>query len=305
MTIPQVDDGDASTRPTVLGAATRVDPKTGVREIAEFFGSGAERLFGFIHLPPDQAEGVLVVCSPLYAEFTRNYRREVLIGRQLAGRGIAVQRFHYRGTGNSDGDPDALMIDSMIEDAALSAQQVIGVAGVKRVAFFGTRMGALVAAAVAREFEGSPLALWDPVVDASDYFREIFRAHRLHALRRGEPNQEPGDGIIQKLETAGRVDVLGYTITHGLYASARDRSLQQEAGDSSRPVLVMELGADRARQRVLEPLIAKWRRSGFTIDRRAVRQREPWWFTSGALVADETLAAPVDETASWVQTALA
>lgn len=46
----------------------------------------------------------VVVCPPTLAAFPSNYGREVAAARALAARGYAVQRIHYRGTGNSDGD---------------------------------------------------------------------------------------------------------------------------------------------------------------------------------------------------------
>ncbi len=84
------------------GAAWRA-VATGITEAAEFFGPPGERMLGLAHLPTSAASGVLV-CSSIQAEFAKNYRREVLLARALARQGRAVGRFHYRGTGNSDGD---------------------------------------------------------------------------------------------------------------------------------------------------------------------------------------------------------
>ncbi|MGQ0669868.1 MAG: alpha/beta hydrolase, partial [Actinomycetota bacterium] len=144
--------------------ASWVETSTGIRETASFFGSASERLFGVMHTPPAAPSGGVVVCSPLYAEFARNYRREVLLGRALAERGIAVQRFHYRGSGHSDGQPGAMTFASMLGDAAVAAERLVGETGVRRVAFVATRWAALVAAAAAARYD-SPLSLWQPSVD--------------------------------------------------------------------------------------------------------------------------------------------
>ena len=74
-------------------------------EEIEFFGE-TESLFGCRHMPAstDASAGV-VICSPLFTDATVNSHREMRVGRWLARAGIVAQRFHYRGTGESDGDP--------------------------------------------------------------------------------------------------------------------------------------------------------------------------------------------------------
>ena len=67
----------------------------GGREEVEFFGDG-ELLFGCRHVPAGDVRGGLVVCPPIFSDSGANYQREVRLGRQLAGAGIVVQRFHPR-----------------------------------------------------------------------------------------------------------------------------------------------------------------------------------------------------------------
>jgi len=84
--------------------ATRLDAGGSIEE-ASFIGPEGRAMFAFLHLPDGAPVlGGLVVCSPMDAETLRHYRKEVLLGRMLAPRGVAVLRFHYRGAGNSDGD---------------------------------------------------------------------------------------------------------------------------------------------------------------------------------------------------------
>src|SRR2546423_5443891 len=80
------------------GTSVLLDAATGAREERAFLGAGPERIFSTMHLPPGDAVGGLVVCSPLHNEFLKHYRREVLVSRHLAGHRGAVSRFHYRGT---------------------------------------------------------------------------------------------------------------------------------------------------------------------------------------------------------------
>ncbi|MDP8959415.1 MAG: alpha/beta hydrolase, partial [Actinomycetota bacterium] len=145
-------------RPGSSPAARRRLAGSGGWEEAWWFGPDGQRLFGFLHLPEGRPRAGIVVCSPLHAEFLRNYRREVLVARALAARGFAVQRFHYRGTGSSDGQASEATYETMRQDALLAAGHVLERSGATRLGFLGTRWGALVAAAGAAGFPGAPLA---------------------------------------------------------------------------------------------------------------------------------------------------
>jgi alpha/beta superfamily hydrolase len=279
--------------------ASHVDKDTGIREIAEFFGPDDMGLFGLTHLPPDGAHAGVVVCSPLYAECMRNYRREVLIGRLLASRGIAVQRFHYRGHGNSQADSGKGTFDDMRSDALSAAQRLIEVAGVTRLAFFGARFGAMVAGAAAREFERCPLALWDPILDSSQYFSDMFRARRIKALKGGDDTDSP-DNLIERLKEDGVIHLLGYSIWSSLYESSQGRTLEEELGPSPRPVLIVRMGNDPRLHRGLPSLVDRWQRLGFSPESQSIGRLEPWWFTAGQLLAKETLTQPVEVTVDWV-----
>ena len=72
-------------------------------EQAVAFRCGAEQLFGVLSLPEKAAaRGVLIVVGgPQYR--AGSHRQFTLLARTLAGRGIPVQRFDYRGMGDSGG----------------------------------------------------------------------------------------------------------------------------------------------------------------------------------------------------------
>jgi len=280
--------------------AKRIDPATGVREIAEFFGPEEPRTFGFTHLPSSRPVGGVVICSPLYAEFNRNYRREVLIARQLASLGVAVQRFHYRGHGNSQGGIHDATFDTMLDDALAAAQRLVDSAGVNNLAFFGTRFGGLVAASAATRFGKAPLVLWDPVLNHSQYLRDIYRAYRIQALKEGARSSESAEGMEEHLRRDGELDILGYTITRSLYEGVQDRSLDKEVGLSPRPLLVIRFGRDPRLERGISELVLRWQMAGFDVNHLSIGRQEAWWFTSGALVIQEALTEPVDLTVDWL-----
>jgi pimeloyl-ACP methyl ester carboxylesterase len=280
--------------------AARVDETTGTREIAEFVSAEREAMFSLTHVPGSSIEACVVVCSPLYAEFIRNYRREVVIARRLSAAGIAVARFHYRGQGNSQGNSHDSTFDTMRDDTIRMAERVLEATGVRRLAFFGTRFGGLIAAAAAARFEGTPLLVWDPILDASQYLRDIYRVQKIQALRL--PGREAGgaDSLLDQLQRTGRVQVLGYTISRSLYESSAERTLEKELGSVPRSILLLRLGKDPRLDKGLDQLIERWTRQRFNVESRSLGQREPWWFTSGAATKLELLNQVSDETVDWL-----
>jgi alpha/beta superfamily hydrolase len=144
----------------------------GTHEEVEFFG-GPDLVFGCRHVPNGIATAGVVVCSPLPYGAVTVYLPDARLGCHLARAGIVVQRFHYRGTGHSDGDPAAITLDTMADDARDALAHLRQRSGVERVAVVGTAAGATIAALVARELPGAPVALWRPFEPAAPDHRLV------------------------------------------------------------------------------------------------------------------------------------
>lgn len=266
-------------RPMLEAVATRADLATGGHEEVAFFGPSGGRLFGCLHLPPAEPSGGVVICCSVNTEFENNYRREAMLGWALAARGLVACRFHYRGAGHSDGLAEDLSFQSMIEDTRLALDHLAARCNVPSVAFLGTRLGGLVAASLSAERSGAPLALWDPVVDADSYFREMFRASFMARMREAAPGERPpsGDQLLAELRRAGRVDVLGQTIGLALYRSLAGRRLEAVVGERPPSVLMVQLGRT-PRPGPARDLLERWRARGFEVDEDAGQESEQWWF---------------------------
>src|SRR6266545_5031205 len=79
--------------------------------------SGSGWLFGCRHMPAaGGASSGVVICPPSLSDTEINYHREARVGRRLARAGVATQRFHYRGTGESDDLPEGISFNSLIDD---------------------------------------------------------------------------------------------------------------------------------------------------------------------------------------------
>lgn len=275
--------------------ATRIDPVTGARQEVEFLGAD-QRVFVSDHLPADAAQVGLVVCPPVASEFEKNYRRETLLAWALAARGVAVGRFHYVGTGHSDGEPTAASLGSMVDDAIAATERFVTRTAVRRLAFLGTRVGALVAAAVARRYPGAPLALWEPVLTGREYLREVFRAAFMGQLSRGADTPPSQELVVSRLREQGWIDVLGYTVGWPLYESVLPASLEAELPPDPRAVLIIQLGPTQRLRPPVRGLAEALRGRGFEVDTRVIDEVEAWWFGEER----RGKAALTEATAGWV-----
>ena len=260
---------------TAVTALTRT-PEGGT-ERASFFGPDGA-LFGYTHMPAADPVGALLICSPLHGELGKNYGREVFLARSLAARGIAVQRFHYRGTGHSAGASTELTFDSLVEDAKMALEQVEVLTQNQPLAFMGTRLGALVASVPAGYRRGAPVILWEPSGSARQYFRAVMRAGIVRGLKSGDQADAPSQFSLNRLEKDGLVDVLGYPITWQLYESLVDKSIPTALGDGSRPVQIVQFGGRRPGRPELVALSEQLDRGGATTSVELVDAEESWWF---------------------------
>jgi hypothetical protein len=277
--------------------ATRVDVR-GFREEVGYLDSSRDRIASSSYLPHAPPLGGLVICPPICADGLRNYRAEVVAARTLAGVGIAVQRFQYRGTGNSDGKSEAITFAAMTEDAVAAARHLAARSSAHPLAYMGTRLGALVAAAAAEP--RCALVLIDPILEGRQFFREGFRARMAHAVKELESSPLTSKQLLAELAETGAMDILGETIGRGLYDSTVDRVLLDQMGNDVGPVLLLQLGTGPLRRDVDE-LAEALRERGTVVDVATVGREQAWWFVGSEPVPADAVAAAVAE---WLPSAL-
>jgi len=193
--------------------SSRTDPRTGIRKEISFLPYRGSGIFACMHFPQGSPSTAVVICSPIGAEWMRNDRREARLADALAGRGLCAARFHYRSTGHSDGPPEELSVDSMYEDAGFIANRLLRASGATGLSFVGSRLGGMVAAAAASVTDAHSIALWEPVVNARRYFREVMRARVMSDLGKGRGGAGASEALFAELERSGCIDVLGYRST--------------------------------------------------------------------------------------------
>jgi len=283
-------------------AAVRTDGD--VREEAGWLGPPGRRTFGVRHLPP-QPQAALVVCSPVGGEGDSNYRREVLLSRALARRGIAVQRTHWRGTGNSDGDPAQLTFESMVDDGCRAVDSLAASVDVPTIVL-GTRLSGFVAAEVMTRVGGRALSLWQPPADGAGYFRELGRMLRVNKLAQaaGQALDRPRS-LHDELESDGVSEVGGYQIHRAYHRSMLDRRLADVTFPDVTDVQVVQFGGASLPD-FLQQRVDAWGAAGHRVATSLLSERETWWFAPDDSAEDrrpvtvQALAATVD----WCATAI-
>ncbi len=253
----------------------------GTSEEAAFQEVDGIQVMTVVNLPLSSPRGLVVICSPLFAEFQKNYRREILLARALASRGFASARFHYPGSGNSGGHPGEVGFATVTAAADQVARRVGSELGVEHVAFLGTRFGALVAAVGARGWEGAPLVLWEPVAEPQRHLDEIIRMAQLHGMTTTKVDVAAmRREMLKRLETEGVLDVLGYQIHRTFYETTAGRTLSGEMEYDGRNTLLVQVGGRQLRRR-FATLAEEIRAAGHSVDTAIISHSEAWWATAG------------------------
>ena len=284
-------------RRVALGA----DDGSGV-EIA-FFGDEGRSLFGVTHTPARPNGKGVVICSPTFNDLLKNNRREVLLSRLLASRGFAVQRFHYTGMGNSDGDASALTIDSMTDDTTRALEHLQSRADLDHVTFMGTRLAALPAARLARE-AGAPLVLWEPT-DVAKYFRELLRGVMIIEMG-GEGGATVAD-LKQEFEATGSLEAAGFAIGWDLSVDSAG-GVAEEVGDGDAPIFLAQFRQKPELRAEYAKLAERWRGQGRSFTEHHFLVDEAWMLFVYGFTAEEDRALSqelIEATAAFVDGAAA
>jgi pimeloyl-ACP methyl ester carboxylesterase len=169
-----------------------------------FFGQPGRQLFGAYHEPSPgiAVRGAAVLCPPWGPEYFVSHRIYRRLAIRLSEAGYHVLRFDYYGTGDSAGERTEGDLASWYGDASLAVDELRDMSGLTEVVAFGIRLGAVTSwrLAMART-DVRTVVLWDPVIDGSDYLKELATAHaeiERWSLTRG-PRRSSAHGVEELL----------------------------------------------------------------------------------------------------------
>ncbi|HEY0777633.1 MAG TPA: alpha/beta hydrolase [Gemmatirosa sp.] len=205
--------------------------------LPRFFGDTGRQLFGVYH-PASAAPGVsaqvrrtgVVLCYPGPQEYRQAHWAYRRLAGLLADGGVHVLRFDYVGTGDSAGASSDGSLAQWADDVRAAARELQDVAGVRRTALVGLRLGAVIAArACAAGLAVSDLVLWDPVVRGTEYLAglDAEQGSGLEDRRYPEDDRRASD------------ELLGFEMTAAMRAEIGAVDLTVEACGAPGRVLVI------------------------------------------------------------------
>ncbi len=153
--------------------------KLEVREHVELDVNG-EKIFGMIHLPQQtQKAPAVLFCHGYAGTKIGSQRMFVLLAEQLSKAGIVALRFDCRGSGDSEGDFQAMTISREIEDTVRMLEFLGNHPKVDptKIGLLGRSLGSVIAVLTSKLLRNTKsLALWSPIFD-SDQWKEDLQNH--------------------------------------------------------------------------------------------------------------------------------
>ncbi len=213
---------------------------TALIDNAQAFWLGDETpVLAWYHAPQGAMRSNAIVFCPTFGhEYMVSYRAMRKLAIRLAAAGFPVVRLDYAGTGDAfDAPQQAYALDlwrQNIRDAIVFVKERTGLT---QVSLLGLRLGALIAADIARELDVASLVLIAPAMNGRMFVRELQSLHMIKAKENLAPEKMDNDeaiGYHLPAELREHMSSLDLTKMNGLRTSqvlvlTRDDGLGHEA----------------------------------------------------------------------------
>ena len=229
-----------------MSASPRIDlhlsPPSGLAE-ALYFTSGQRQLFGWLHRPiaSESSNTGIVICQPFGYEALCAHRGMRSIAESATRLGIPTLRFDYSGTGDSeDVGFEANQLELWTQDVTSAVAELRRRTAVEQVCLLGLRLGALVAAAIARRCKPvTSLILIAPVLNGQRYVREL-KVTNLAGLLTSQPARASGNQQSEPPDPASDVmEISGFPLLPATRAALAEVDLLT-APPPARQVLLLD-----------------------------------------------------------------
>ncbi|MDB4516998.1 hypothetical protein N9089_05300, partial [Crocinitomicaceae bacterium] len=223
-----------------------------MNETPIFIGGKQDHLFGVLHQPVAEGNGIaFVFCHPFAEEKLWAHRVFVNFARELVYRGYTVLRFDYLGYGDSDGNFTNCTLTTHgndIERATSFLHQ--NISGIRKTGLLGLRLGASLAWLSAERCGiNGPLILWDPILNGEDYLLEFLRSNLTTQLAIYGEIREDREQLIEKIRRDELVNVEGYELGRGMYLELASLRLEDHKKSYGGQVLVVQIGRNEKPKR--------------------------------------------------------
>ena len=151
-----------------------------------FIGPAEKQILATLTAPRriENAETVVVLCYPFGQEYMRAHRAYRQLASLLNRAGLFVLRFDYPGSGDSYGDESLRDMPLLMQDLRRVVDAALERSACRQVYVAGLRFGAMVAAAMAAQFEEvKGLFLWDAFASGEHFLADC-------SSQLADPNQQ-------------------------------------------------------------------------------------------------------------------
>jgi exosortase A-associated hydrolase 2 len=263
--------------------------------LVPFFLDGPRgRLFAIRRALARGGSGSDVLLVPPFAEeMNRSRRMLALQMAAFAERGIGSLLVDPYGTGDSEGEFQDLTWDGWREDTLAGLAWLERETGT-RVAILGLRLGAMLAAEIARD-HGSRigcLVLWQPVVDGELAMTQMLRLRLAADMSTAGAAGLTTKDLRSRLAAGEIVEVAGYPLRGGLTAAIDRLQLRDMAPPPPLRVDWLEVVAEEGAGPgpASATVIERWRAVGCDVRPRTV-VGEQFWSLQETTIAPALLAA--------------
>jgi alpha/beta superfamily hydrolase len=159
--------------------------------------NNGQKLFGILHRPLNQTRyPAIVICPGFAGTKCGKYRLFVRLGKALAKMGIAVLRFDYRGSGDSEGEFEEITINGKVSDTlkALDFLSQDPHVDANHVGLLGRSLGGMISILAARQSQHvKSLVLWAPVFTSDPWHKlwKMFQSQKEHSIQKELPLRLP------------------------------------------------------------------------------------------------------------------
>jgi alpha-beta hydrolase superfamily lysophospholipase len=218
-----------------------------------YFGPAAHPVFGWYHPPATGRGDGVVLCNPLGLDATRAHRSYRHLAERLAGKGVAVLRFDWHGTGDSSGDDhEPARVATWMSNLNLAIDELKVRSGTVRPSLVGLRAGATLAAQIAAERDDiGALVLWMPALTGVAWVAEMAKLHKLYLriVPQTDAPEPDGEELLGSFASNATITDLARIDLFALTRRPAPRILIVDEGVRGAGDRLATLGAEVERQR--------------------------------------------------------